>query len=48
MDRRTVNIIASVVVGIAILIWLIAAGLGFSFEHIVVYAITLWTLRGML
>lgn len=48
MDRRTINIILSVLMLIAILMWLIAAGLGFSFEHIVVYAITLWTLRGVL
>lgn len=47
MDRRTVNIILSIAVFFAAIVWLIGAGLGFSFEHIVVYAILLWVLRGV-
>jgi hypothetical protein len=47
MVRRTVNIILSIAMCLAILVWLIGAGLGFSFEHIVVYAILLWVLRGV-
>lgn len=49
MDRRTVNIVLSVLMILIILIWLIGgvAGITVTFEHVVVFGILLWVLRGL-